>query len=92
MFPAGKKNHTDRTHKVYPDGADVAVRERIVSETQQQARLAHAGIADQDKFEKVIAAQKKKRRDTRANDSRQGGGRAAVSGAVVFCHSLNRGR
>lgn len=44
------------THKVYPDGADVAVRESVVRETQQKARLAHAGIADQHQLEEVITA------------------------------------
>lgn len=49
------RGEANDTHKVYPDGADVAVREGVVRETQQQARFAHSGIADKHELEEVIA-------------------------------------
>ena len=41
-------------HKVYPDGADVAVRESIICEAEQQARLANSRVTDQHQLKKVV--------------------------------------
>jgi hypothetical protein len=41
--------------EVDTDGGDVRFSVRVVGETQQQARLADAGVADQQKFEEVVA-------------------------------------
>jgi hypothetical protein len=46
------------TYEVDADGGDVALCVGVVRKTQEQARLADAGIADQQKFEQVVAAQK----------------------------------
>jgi len=41
-------------YKVNSDGGDVALGVSVVSEPEQQARLAHAGVADQQQLEQVI--------------------------------------
>eukprot|EP01043_Picozoa_sp_COSAG02_P048413 COSAG02_NODE_4753_length_5022_cov_6.019907_1_plen_219_part_00 len=45
-----------RTHEVHPNGTDVALGVSIIGEPQQQARLAHAGVANQKQLEQVVAA------------------------------------
>ena len=45
-----------QTHEINADGTDVALCVCVVSETQQQARLADTGVADQKQLEKVITA------------------------------------
>lgn len=60
-----------RTHEVYADGADVAVRESVISETQQEARLAHARIPDKHELEQMVAA--KTGSKATAGEARHGG-------------------
>ena len=58
------------TYKVYPDGADVAVREGIVREAKEQARLADPRVADQYQLEQVVTDRYEKRRgDERKRES-----------------------
>ncbi len=45
--------------EVDADGGDVRLGVGVVGEAEQQARLAHAGVADQQKLEQVIAAMKR---------------------------------
>jgi len=48
--------------EVDTDGGDVRFSVRVVGETQQQARLADAGVADQQKFEEVVAGTGEKKK------------------------------
>jgi hypothetical protein len=45
--------------EVHTDCCNVVLRETIVSESYQQARLAHTSVTDEDQLEKVIAISKK---------------------------------
>ena len=40
--------------EVHANGADVALRVGVVSEPQQEAGLAHAGVSDQQELEEVV--------------------------------------
>ena len=45
------------THEVDADGADVALCVGVIREPEQQARLAHARVANEQELEQVIAAE-----------------------------------
>ena len=45
--------------KVNANGADVGVSVRVVRKTQEQAGLAHAAVANQEKLEEKVAARAK---------------------------------
>jgi predicted methyltransferase len=42
-------------YKVHPNGADEGLGVRVVSKTQQQTRLSHTRVANQQQFEQIIA-------------------------------------
>lgn len=42
------------THKVHPDGGDVALRVGVVGEPQQQTRLSHTRVSDQQQLKQVV--------------------------------------
>lgn len=80
----GERTKPNDTHKVYPDGADVAVRESVVRETQQQTRFAHAGIADQHQLEEVITAATQGKQRT----GRKGGVSTTLIGSSLESHNM----
>ena len=45
-----------QTYKVDTDCADVAVGVCVVRKAKQQARLSDAGVSDEEKLEKIVAA------------------------------------
>ena len=48
------EKYQNRAYKVDSDGGDVALRVRIVCESQQQTGLPHSRVADQQKFKEVV--------------------------------------
>ncbi|KAJ8564111.1 hypothetical protein ON010_g7232 [Phytophthora cinnamomi] len=51
------------THKVHANGRDVALRIRVVGETQQQTRLADARVTDQQQLEQVVTVAEERKRE-----------------------------
>lgn len=45
-----------KTHKVHPDGGDVALGVRVVREPQEKTRFSHARVTDQQQLKQVITA------------------------------------
>jgi hypothetical protein len=45
------------THEVHANSRDVALRVRVIRETEQQTRLADARVTDQQQLEQVVTAQ-----------------------------------
>jgi hypothetical protein len=54
--PSSEAHAGKVTYEIDADSRDVALRIRVVSESEQQARFAYAGVADKQKLEEVIAA------------------------------------
>lgn len=52
-----KKKHITKTHEVHPDGGDVALRVRVIRKPQQQTRLSHARVSDQQQLKQVVTAE-----------------------------------